>query len=50
MDRNLAQNAPFVNFGIGIGIGNGIGIKTDKNAIIFSSIKPMDNKLSRAVT
>ena len=39
------------NLCIGIGIGNGIGIGTDiANAIIFSSIRPMDPKLSRVVT
>ena len=35
------------NVGIGIGIGIGIDIK---NAIISSSIKPMNTKLSRVVT
>ena len=40
---------PFVNLGIGIGIGTKIG--TDiANAIISSSIRPMDTKLSRVVT
>ena len=39
------------NLGIGIGIGNGIGIGTDiTNAIISSSIRPMDPKISRVVT
>ena len=39
------------NLGIGTGIGNGTGIGTDiANAIIFSSIRPMDPKLSRVVT
>ena len=39
------------NLGIGIGIANGIGIETDfTNAIIFSSIRPMDPKLSRVVS
>ena len=39
------------NLGIGIGIGNGIGIGTDiTNAIISSSIRPMDPNLSRVVT
>ena len=39
------------NLSIGIGIGNGTGIGTDiTNAIIFSSIRPMDPKLSRVVT
>ena len=39
------------NLGIGIGIGNGIGIGTDiTNAIISSSIRPMNSKLSRVVT
>ena len=39
------------NLDIGIGIGNGIGIRTDiTNAIISSSIRPMDPKLSRMVT
>ena len=39
------------NLSIGIGIGNGIGIGTDiTNAIISSSIRPMDPKLSRVVT
>ena len=39
------------NLGIGIGTGNGIEIGTDiTNAIIFSSISPMDPKLSRVVT
>ena len=34
------------NLGIGIGIGNGIGIGTDiTNAIISSSIRPMDSKI-----
>ena len=37
------------NLGIGIGIENGIG--TDiTNAIISSSIRPMDPKISRVVT
>ena len=37
------------NLGIGIGIGTGIG--TDiTNAIISSSIRPMDPNLSRVVT
>ena len=36
---------------LGIGIGIGIGIGTDiTNVIIFSSIRPMDPKLSRVVT
>ena len=40
---------PFVN--LGIGIGNGTGIGTDiTNAIISSSIRPMDPKISRVVT
>ena len=39
------------NLDIGIGIGNGIGIGTDiTNAIISSSIRSMDPKLSRVVT
>ena len=39
------------NLGIGIGIGNGIGIGTDiTNAIISSSIRSMNPKLSRVVT
>ena len=39
------------NIGIGIGFGNGIGIGTDiTNAIISSSIRPMNPKLSRVVT
>ena len=39
------------NLGIGIGIGNGIEIGNDiTNAIISSSIKSMDPKLSRVVT
>ena len=39
------------NLGIGIGIGNGIGIGTDiTNAIISSSMRAMDPKLSRMVT
>ena len=47
----LGVKGPFVNLGIGIGIGNGIGIGTDiTNAIISSSIRPMDPKLSRVVT
>ena len=38
------------NLTIGIEIGNGIGIETDiTNAIIFSSIWPMDPKLKRVV-
>ena len=37
--------------GIGIGIGNGIGIGTDiTNAIISSSVRSMNPKLSRVVT
>ena len=40
-----------LNLGIGNGIGNGIGIGIDiRNAIIFSSIRPMDPKLSRMIT
>ena len=36
---------------LNLGIGIGIGIRTDTtNAIIFSSIRPMDPKLSRVVT
>ena len=47
----FGQLRPFVNLGIAIGIGNGIGIGTDiTNAIISSSIKSMDPKLSRVVT
>ena len=47
----MANFGPFVNLGIGIGIGNGTGIGTDiTNAIIFSSIRPMDPKLSSVVT
>ena len=47
----FSENRPFVNLGIGIGIGNGIGIGTDiTNAIISGFIKPMDPKISRAVT
>ena len=39
------------NIGVEIGIGNGIDIGTDiTNAIIFTSIRPMDPKLSRVVT
>ena len=39
------------NLGIGIGIGIGTGIGTDiTNAIISSSIRPIDPKLSRVVT
>ena len=39
------------NLAIGIGIGNGIGIGTDiTNAIISSSMKPIDPKVSRVVT
>ena len=39
------------NLGIGIGIGIGTGIGTDNtNAIISSSIRPMDPNLSRVVT
>ena len=39
------------NLGIGIGSGNGIGIRTDiTNAIISSSMRAMDPKLSRMVT
>ena len=39
------------NLGIGIGIGIEIGIGTDTtNAIISSSIRPMDNKRSRLGT
>ena len=39
------------NLAIGIGVGNGIGIGTDiTNAIIFSSIRSTDPKLSRLVT
>ena len=35
------------NLGIGIGIGIGIDIRND---IIYSSIRPMDSKLSRVIT
>ena len=39
------------NLGIGTGIGNGIGIGTDiPSAIISSTIRSMDPKLSRMVT
>ena len=39
------------NLSIGIGIGIGTGIGTDiTNAIISSSIRPIDPKLSRVVT
>ena len=42
---------PFVNLGIGIGIWIGTKIGTDiANAIISSSIRPMDTKFSRVVT
>ena len=41
----MRQIWPFVNLGIGIGIGTDI-----TNAIISSSIRPMDPKLSRVVT
>ena len=37
------------NLGSGIGIGTGIGTD-NKNAIISSSIRPMDPNLSRVVT
>ena len=40
-------NRPFVNLGIGIGTGIGTDIT---NAIISSSIRPMDPNLSRVVT
>ena len=39
---------PFVNLGIGIETGIGIGTDTI-NAIISSSIRPMDTKPSRVV-
>ena len=45
----LHSEWPFVN--LGMGIGNGIEIGTDiTNAIISSSLRPMDPKLSRVVT
>ena len=48
--NNYTQSA-ICKLGIGIGIGNGIGIGTDiTNAIISSSIRPMDPNLSRVVT
>ena len=47
--RKVLLFGPFVNLGIGIGIGTGIG--TDiTNAIISSSIRPMDPILSRVAT
>ena len=44
----LRPTGPFVNLGIGIAIGTGIGTDTT-NAIISSSIRPMDTKPSRVV-
>ena len=44
----LRPTGPFVNLGIGIGIGTGIGTDTT-NAIISSSIRPMDTKPSTVV-
>ena len=50
--NNMAICKPrYQNLGIRIGIGNGIGIGTDiTNAIISSSIRSMNPKLSRVVT
>ena len=41
----MIKTGPFVNLGIGIGIGTDI-----TNAIISTSIRSMDPKLSRVVT
>ena len=48
---NLARECEPRHWNPGVGIGNGIGIGTDiTNAIISSSIRPMNPKLSRAAT
>ena len=49
LENLLPSKRPLVN--LAIGIGNGIGIETDiTNAIISSSVWPMDSKRSRVVT